>query len=80
MEQVLQTLGRKQMQLEELDAGYTRLLNVLAGVVSGEIDRQRVLVNLTERKWEVAEEGQRPGVPATLNGFPQVVVAPEETV
>ncbi len=69
-------LGRKQERVEELDAAYTALLGLLANVVSGEIDRSRVLVNLTDRQWAVSEAGTTPSTPSTINGLPRVVVAP----
>jgi len=70
-------IGRKQIQLEELDQQYSRLTNVLAGVVSGAIAPSRVMVNLTDRTWTVAAPDTRPGMPATVNGLPICVVAPE---
>lgn len=72
-----ETLGRKQAQLEAQDAAYTDLLSLLAGVVGGTIDRARVLVNLTGRTWQLAPEGCRAAMPATINGQPVCVVAPE---
>jgi hypothetical protein len=71
-------LGRKQEALETLDQAYTDLLGVLAGVVTGEIDRRRVLVNLTDRSWTVAPPGNSPSLPATINGLPVCKVAPPE--
>ena len=49
-----ETLGRKQEQLEAQDAAYTQIINLLAGVVSGEISADRVKVNLESRTWELA--------------------------
>lgn len=68
-------LGRKQERIEELDTAYDALLGLLAGVVEGSIDRGRVIVNLTERSWSLSPEGQRPAMPATVNGLPKCVVA-----
>ena len=76
---LLETLGRKQLQLEEQDESYTSLITLLARVVSGEVNRNRVLVNLTDRTWTLSPEGERPGLPATINGLPQCVVCPELT-
>lgn len=73
-----ETLGRKQEALEGLDADYTALLNLLAGVVGGTIDRRRVLVNLTGRSWQLAPDGLRPATPGTINGLPVCVVAPAD--
>ena len=64
-------------RLEEQDAEYSRILDLLAKVVSGEIDRSRVMVNLTDRTWSFANPGERPAMPATINGLPVCVVAPE---
>lgn len=77
-QQLFEKLGRKQAVIEAQDDGYTQILNLLAGVVSGEIDRSRVLVDLTNRGWTLAAVGTRPGMPATINGLPQCVVAPAE--
>ena len=79
MEKLYELLGRKQEKLESLDAEYTNLLALLAEVISGEVERSRVMVNLTDRTWCKAEPGSRPGLPATINGLPHCVVAPEES-
>ncbi len=71
-------LGRQQETIEDLNEAYTALLNLLANVVGGQVARSRLLVNLTNRSWELAPEGQRPGMPATINGQPVCVVAPDE--
>ncbi len=71
-------LGRKQAQLENQDAEYGKLLTLLAGVIGGEIDPSRVLVNLTDRTWQLALPGERYSLPATVNGLPVVVVAPQK--
>lgn len=69
-------LGRKQEQLEALDASYTDLLRLLAQVVTGEVCRSRVLVNLTDRTWVRAPEGQTPPGLVQINGLPEYVVGP----
>lgn len=71
-------IGQMQEQLDDLNEAYNALLNMVASVVGGDIDRNRVLVNRTNRSWEVALPGQRPALPATINGLPQCVVAPNE--
>jgi len=71
-------LGKKQERIEQLDAAYNALLGLLAGVVAGNIDRSRVLVNLTDRSWSLSAAGERPGLPATINGLPECVVAPPD--
>lgn len=73
-----ETLGRKQAQLEAQDAAYNALLNLLASVVIGEIDRSRIMVNLTDRNWIATGPGERPALPATINGLPVCIVAPAE--
>ena len=73
-------IGRLQLRTEQQDAAYGTLVDLLAKVVSGEIDRSRVLVNLTDRKWEYVEPGCRPGMPAQINGLPECVTAPDEVV
>lgn len=78
LEQALAAVGRKQVAFEKLDAEYSKLLQVLAGVVSGDIHASRVLVNLTDRTYLFVEKGQRPGMPATINGLPVCVVAPND--
>lgn len=70
-------IGRQQETIEAQDTNYTALLNVLAAVVNGTIDRSRVMVNLTDRQWVVSEPGTMPTMPSTVNGLPQCVTAPE---
>jgi Methyltransferase domain len=69
-------LGQKQEALEDLNNAYNSLLLMTASVVSGEIAASQVLINLTARSWEVVPAGQRPQMPATVNGEPRCVVAP----
>lgn len=71
-----ETLGRKQAQLEAQDAAYNQLLGLLADVVTGFVTPDRILVNLTDRTWTLVPQGQRPGLPAQVNGLPVCVVAP----
>lgn len=73
-DQLYAVLGRKQLQLEEQDRSYTALLNLLVGVLCGDIEPSRVLVNLTDRTWRVSEPGTSPGMPATINGLPRCIV------
>lgn len=77
-DKLYQMVGQKQERIETLDAAYDQLLGLLAKVVKGEVARSRVLVNLTERSWALAPEGQTPGLPAQFNGVPVCVVAPPE--
>ena len=78
LHQALAAVGQKQLAFERSDAAYSNLLGVLASVISGEIDRSRVLVNLTDRTWLVTPPGERPGMPAQINGLPICVTAPNE--
>lgn len=55
-------IGRKQVELENLNLEYDRLLAVLSQVTSGEIEKDRVSVDLTARSWKVEP---KEGVPAT---------------
>lgn len=75
--QLFEMVGRKQATIEAQDVAYQALLQVLAGVVAGSIDRTRLLVNLSDRTWVQAEPGHRPGMPAQINGLPLCIVAPE---
>lgn len=71
-------IGRLAHKCEQLEAGNVQLLDTLAKVVSGEIDRSRVMVNLTDKTVIWAPEGERPEVPATINGVPRCIVAPAQ--
>lgn len=71
-------LGRKQCVIESQDAAYGNLLAILAGVISGEISRDRLLLNMTARTWHLAAPGERPAMPATINGLPVCIIAPAE--
>jgi len=76
-EKLYAALGRRTVQHDDLDRQYTKLLNVLAAVISGAIAPSRVLVNMTDRSWAIAPPGDRPGLPATVNGLPVCIVAPD---
>ena len=71
-------VGRKQAELENLRKKYEIIYEILAKVVSGELDRSRVLVNLTELNCTWCAIGERPALPATINGLPRCVVAPDK--
>lgn len=60
-ENLYEMLGRKQAELEGLNIEYNRLLAVLGQVVSGEIERGRVLVDLAARTWTVGAKEPEPG-------------------
>jgi len=76
VEKLFAKIGQQHLLIENQDAAYAQLLGILAGVVCGEIDRARVMVNLTDKSWAVAGPGERPAAPATINGLPVVVLAP----
>jgi hypothetical protein len=75
---LLARIARQMIALEERDAQFDALLQMTAGLVDGSIDRSRVMVDLTNRTVHRSELGQRPALPATINGLPQCVVAPPE--
>lgn len=74
--QVFEKFGRMQFEIDRLNAAYDHIAKALADVVAGELDPSRVLVNLTDRTYTIAPEGERPAMPATINGKPECVVAP----
>lgn len=74
--ELLARIGRMTIQSEKQDQAYTDLLQRLAMVVSGEVDRSRVMVNLTDRTWAISAPGTTPATPATINGLPVIVMAP----
>lgn len=49
-------IGRKQVELDTLNVEYNRVLAVLGHVVSGEVARDRVSVDLAARSWKVEPE------------------------
>ena len=79
MDQLYAKIGRQQVESERLNAEYDALLKLLGDVVTGAIERSRVLVNLTGRSWALSPPGQQPAMPATINGLPVCVVAPPLT-
>ena len=52
-ENLYEIIGRKQADLEALNTEYDKLLGVLSQVISGEIEAQRVSVDLQARSWSV---------------------------
>lgn len=46
-----ETIGRKQVALENLQAEYDRLLALAGSLVSGEIDRAHVTIDQANRSW-----------------------------
>lgn len=54
MQGPLEWLGRLADKGLRLDEEYDRLLQVLAGVSTGEIDPRRVVVDLANRSWTLA--------------------------
>ena len=53
-EMMFAAIGRKQTELDDLNANYDQLLSVLAQVALGEIIPDRVSVDLVARTWAVA--------------------------
>jgi hypothetical protein len=70
-------LGRKQATLEEVQANYALALDLVAKILTGEIDTSRVIVNLTDQTFQWVAPGNSPSLPATINGLPNCVVDPE---
>ena len=67
-------IGEQHLAIEDKDKFIGGLLGVFAGVLKGEIEPSRVMLNLTSRSWIVAPEHLSPGMPATVNGLPECVV------
>ncbi len=74
--QFFEKFGRMQWQIDQLNYQYDQTAKLLADVISGKVDPSRVLVNLTARTWTISPEGERPAMPATINGLPVCVTAP----
>ena len=70
-------IGQLQCANDTMKANYSRLIRVVSEIVSGECDDSRVLVNLTDETVMWAPVGERPAMPATINGVPECVVAPD---
>jgi hypothetical protein len=79
MESLYAEIGRRQLRIEAQDVEYEKLLQLLAGVLTGEIARSRVLVNLTDRNWACVPAGEMPAMPGTINGLPVCVTGKPET-
>lgn len=71
-------IGEQHLEIEGLKKRFGKLLNVIADIVRGDIDLSRVMVDLTNQGVSWAPIGQRPAMPATINGLPVCVVAPEK--
>ena len=70
----LETIGKLYSDLQAEKAFGDTLLGLVANMLRGAIDPSRVLVNLTDRTVAWEGEGQRPGLPAIINGRPDCVV------
>lgn len=46
-------IGRLQIVIEQQDAAYSSLINVLGALVAGKIKLDDIAVNLTDRTWEI---------------------------
>lgn len=58
------SIGRKQTELDRLNAEYDKLLGVVSQIVSGEIHPSRVSVDLAARNWAVAAVNPPPAATA----------------
>ncbi len=72
-------LGKLHEQVEQKDAAISAYVQLLANIVTGEIELSRVMVNTTDRSVHVAERGQRMPMPMQFNGLPNCVVQPTPT-
>jgi hypothetical protein len=71
---LFEMLGRKESVILAQDDAYSALLNLTAKIISGEIDRSRVSINLADRSWIVAPQAAKPTVPAPLHGVPDLTL------
>ncbi len=71
--------GRLNWTLKQKDMALSAMLLLISRLVTGEVNVNRVAVNLTDGQVSVVEEGQRASTPAQINGLPNVVVAPSPT-
>lgn len=71
-------IGKLQTLNDTMKENYSKLIRVVSEIVSGECDVSRVLVNLTDETVSWAPQGERPSMPATINGKPECVIAPEK--
>lgn len=60
MEDAYAALGRKQLELENLNAEYDRVLLLLSQVVSGQTAKEAVTIDLTGRKWTLTAAEPKP--------------------
>lgn len=75
---MFEKIGRLQMELDALRERNDLHLRVFAEVLTGTCDPSRVLVNLTDGTVTWAAKGERPAVPARINGLPVCVTAPRD--
>jgi hypothetical protein len=57
-EQTAHLPDENQVKFDALSAEYTKLLNVLAAVVTGQVKREWVSLNMLERSWSLTIPGQ----------------------
>lgn len=67
-------IGRQAIAIEQKEAGFDQLLNIFGDVLEGKTDPRRILINRTERRFEMAPDGFAAASPATINGFPVCAV------
>lgn len=77
MEELYNALGRKQLAFDSLKTAFDAVILELARLVAGETDPSRYMVNLTEGSFIRVPQGERPTLPATVNGVPNCVVCPD---
>lgn len=78
MDKLHAKIGQQHLEIEDRKFQYAKLLELLAGVLGGQIAHSRVMVNLTDQTWELVPEGQSPAAPGTINGLPQIVVGSDQ--
>lgn len=55
-EELYAAIGRKQVELDSMHTEYNKLLSLLSSVVSGDVNKERVTVDLKARTWVLTEE------------------------
>lgn len=55
-EELYAVIGRKQVDLDAMHVEYNKLLSLLSSVVSGDVNKERVTVDLKARTWVLTEE------------------------
>ena len=66
-EQALAALGRKQLELDNLNANYNHLLALVQWLATGEVAPERVHVDLATRTWKLDALDETNGEHAAVN-------------